>query len=35
MKPILVIITEYWSRNFLKNAVKLVLNQTLDKGLEV
>lgn len=33
MKPISVIITEYWPRNFLKYAVKSVLNQTLDRGL--
>ena len=34
MRPaISVIITEYWPRNFLKYAVRSVLNQTLDKGL--
>lgn len=33
MKPISVIITEYWPRNFLKYAVKSVLNQSLYRGL--
>jgi len=34
MRPaISVITTEYWSRNFLKYAVRSVLNQTLDKRL--
>lgn len=34
MRPaISVIITEYWPRNFLKYAVRSVLNQTLDKRL--
>jgi glycosyltransferase involved in cell wall biosynthesis len=34
MRPaISIIITEYWPRNFLKYAVRSVLNQTLDKGL--
>jgi glycosyltransferase involved in cell wall biosynthesis len=34
MRPVIsVIITEYWPRNFLKYAVRSVLNQTLDKGL--
>lgn len=28
-----IIITEYWPRNFLKYAVRSVLNQTLDKRL--
>jgi len=32
VKPISVITTEYWPRNFLKYAVKSVLNQTLDRG---
>jgi glycosyltransferase involved in cell wall biosynthesis len=34
MRPVIsVIITEYWPRDFLKYAVRSVLNQTLDKGL--